>query len=280
MKKFLLAALAVTAVLATAGNGNANPGNISWTVHNMSKSAPWANASLRHWYSSEVDQVCVFCHTPHNAKPSVPLWNKVNPTQTFRMYTSSPTLSPTAKAVTAPGPESLLCLSCHDGRTAINVLHNSTVGVDSGDGSGDKRVKIAGFPLTDPSNPNAQALAMGSLPTFGTPYRANLGKTDSDTYAGYNLMDDHPISFSYTASYGQKGAQYLNDINTVKAQGFRFYGPNRDRMECSTCHDPHADYGLDFDGNPTGSPTGNTKLRPFLVRDNVGSAMCFTCHNK
>ncbi|WP_298440148.1 cytochrome C [Geobacter sp.] len=279
MKRILVGALAAVAIMAAAGKGNAGPGNIRWTVHNLAKTAPWANASNRHFFSSEVDEVCIFCHTPHNAKPAVPLWNKANPTQAFRMYTSSSTLSAEAKRDRQPGPESLLCLSCHDGRTAINVLHNSDIGVDTGDGTGDKRIKFSGLALTDPSNPNNQARAM-NLSFFGTPYRANLGQTDTDRYAGFNLMDDHPISFSYTAAYGQKGSQYLNAIETVKAQGFRFYGPSGDQMECSTCHDPHVDYGLDFDGNPTGSPTGNTKLRPFLVRDNEGSAMCFACHNK
>lgn len=60
------------------------------------------------------NQVCLPCHTPHNAL--VPgeagvLWNHAETTQTFVMYKS-----------TAGQPEgpSKLCLSCHDGVTAID----------------------------------------------------------------------------------------------------------------------------------------------------------------
>lgn len=276
MKRRVLAAVLATGILAVGTLVDAGQGNIRMTVHNMSNIQTFAG---RHFYSDTVEQICVFCHTPHNAQPSVPLWNKVNPTQAFRMYTSSQSLSAAAKAVTAPGPESLLCLSCHDGRTAINVLHNSNVGTPLGN---DKEVSIAGKAATDDGLglPGVQMhIDMGGM---GGTYRANIGKTGEATaaqaYAGNNLMDDHPISFSYSVAQGQKPTA-LKPIETPKAQGFRFYGSNN-RMECSTCHDPHVDYGMDYDGNPTLSPTGNTKLKPFLVRDNVGSAMCLACHNK
>jgi predicted CXXCH cytochrome family protein len=60
------------------------------------------------------NQVCLPCHTPHNALLSGEqnvLWNHAETTQTFVMYKS-----------TAGQPEgpSKLCLSCHDGVTAID----------------------------------------------------------------------------------------------------------------------------------------------------------------
>ncbi len=272
---------------------NAGNQNIRWTVHNLSSTLPkkvvGENEILatldRHWYSVDVDQVCIFCHTPHHAEPAKPLWNKVNPTQTFNMYTSSSTLSSAAKGATAPGPESLLCLSCHDGRTAINVIHNGDVGIDAQPADGGRKViNIEGWGYYNAENPNNQALAM-ELPVFGSAYRANLGRTSTEgdgRFAGSNLMNDHPISFSYAAAQSEKGVAELNPIESAKSAGLRFFGPNRDRMECSTCHDPHVDSGLGYDGLPTGSPTGtgNSALRPFLVRENTGSSMCLACHNK
>lgn len=65
------------------------------------------------------DQVCIFCHTPHNAKTPqlVPLWNHNPTTQTFTLYSSG-----TLNAVPGqPTGASKACLSCHDG----------TIGVDS-----------------------------------------------------------------------------------------------------------------------------------------------------
>lgn len=280
MKKRFLAATVMAAVMAWGAIVNAGPGNIKNTVHNMSNIQP-SGFTERHWYSDETEQICIFCHTPHNAQPAQPLWNKVNPTQAFKMYTSSTTLTTVAKGVTAPGPESLLCLSCHDGRTAINVLHNSSVGEPDGDGH--MKVDIGGWRDTqDPeAPPGFVGVAMNLPEIFGQPYGANLGKVAGDRYAGNNLMDDHPISFSYTAAYDEKvgaGSTALNPIAVPRGQGFRFFGSNN-RMECSTCHDPHVDYGKDYSGNPTFSG-GNTALDPFLVRDNSGSAMCLACHNK
>lgn len=280
MKRILLAAASIAVILGTGAIVNAGPGNITWTVHNMSSSAPFGG---RHWISSDTDQICIFCHTPHNAQPSQPLWNKVisAPGFQFQMYTSSLTLTSTAKAVTAPGAESLLCLSCHDGRTAINVIHNGNVGIDAGGGK--RRLGFTGLGddgYIDSNNPNGQALAMGVMPSiFGTPYEPNIGQTADDTYAGFNLMNDHPISFSYTAAQGEAPTK-LKPIVNAKSQGLKFFGSDN-RMECSTCHDPHVDYGINgATGTATGSPTGNTALRPFLVRDNAGSAMCLACHDK
>lgn len=282
MKKFLLIIMAMAVFIAWGAIVNAGNQNIRWTVHNLSSTVPTGSTIDRHWYSDDTDQVCIFCHTPHHAKPAQPLWNKVNPTQSFNMYTSSSTLSSVAKGVTAPGPESLLCLSCHDGRTAINVIHNGDVGIDAQPADGGSKVlNFAGWGYYNADNPNNQALAM-EITVFGTPYRANIGKTSIDgdgRFAGTNLMDDHPISFSYAAAQSEKGASELNTIESVRSAGLRFFGPNRDRMECSTCHDPHVDSGLGYDGKPTGSG-GNNALRPFLVRENTGSSMCLACHNK
>lgn len=60
-------------------------------------------------------EICIFCHTPHNSLPSSPLWNKDDPGYTYTLYHSS-----TVQAVPGqPDSASILCLSCHDGTTAI-----------------------------------------------------------------------------------------------------------------------------------------------------------------
>jgi len=60
------------------------------------------------------NQVCLPCHTPHNALLSGDdnvLWNHAVTTQTFTMYKAS---------AGQPEAPSKLCLSCHDGVTAID----------------------------------------------------------------------------------------------------------------------------------------------------------------
>jgi predicted CXXCH cytochrome family protein len=83
------------------------------TVHNLSVTGPGTIKA-----SSETE-VCIFCHTPHNSKPSGPLWNRNDPGATYVLYNSS-----TLQAVPGqPDGSSTLCLSCHDGTIALgNVV--------------------------------------------------------------------------------------------------------------------------------------------------------------
>jgi predicted CXXCH cytochrome family protein len=64
-------------------------------------------------------QICLVCHTPHNADVSVtnaPLWNHETTIATFTTYTSA-----TMQATTGqPDASSKLCLSCHDGTVAVD----------------------------------------------------------------------------------------------------------------------------------------------------------------
>jgi len=77
--------------------------------HNLSSTGPGPVKS------STLTEVCVFCHTPHNASPAVPLWNQALSSATYQPYTSS-----TLQAVVGvPTGSSKLCLSCHDGTIAI-----------------------------------------------------------------------------------------------------------------------------------------------------------------
>jgi predicted CXXCH cytochrome family protein len=75
------------------------------------------------------NQVCLPCHVPHNAYPynyndplqKKVLWNHAETQQTFTMYT-------TLNGHTGSGPEgySKMCLSCHDGVTAIDSYGGAT----------------------------------------------------------------------------------------------------------------------------------------------------------
>ena len=111
------------------------------------------------------NQVCLPCHVPHNAYPyqyqdplqQKVLWNHAETTQTFTMYT-------TLSGHTGSGPEgpSKMCLSCHDGVTAIDsygggtgtivIAGGAALGTDL---SNDHPIGIA-YPTNDPGyNPPA-----------------------------------------------------------------------------------------------------------------------------
>ncbi len=87
-------------------------GEISKTVHNLSATGP---GTIK---APGVGDICVFCHTPHSGSTSRALWNRDLPPLTYNLYASS-TLEATLKQ---PTGASRLCLSCHDGTTALGSL--------------------------------------------------------------------------------------------------------------------------------------------------------------
>ena len=265
-QKTIVLILLAAGVLATS-RAMAGVGNVSNTKHNFKVGG--VSQVYTAQAGSGADQVCVFCHTPHNAGSPQLLWNKANNSApTFRLYTSSPTLtSATRNSVLDSNSPSLLCLGCHDGKTAMNILHSSTVGVDAATAG------AVGYPagsmLIPTSNSGATPLVMpaGQWNPLLEAYdpSMNLGMSGGAT-DGLNLTDDHPIGFSYTNAYAQETSGGLYNSAGMDSR-IRFFGATK-KVECSTCHDPHVD------------TTANPDLKPFLVKSNVGSGLCLTCHNK
>ena len=96
-------------------------GAIQGSAHDFSVLG-WANG-----------EICLPCHTPHNADTTVtdaPLWNHQLTTATFTLY-SSPTMDSTPEQ---PRGASKICLSCHDGTIAMDSYgNNSGVNFITGD---------------------------------------------------------------------------------------------------------------------------------------------------
>lgn len=69
-------------------------------------------------------EICLPCHTPHNAKQGVdnlvPLWNHDVTATVFTLYTS-PTGTLDAGALGQPAGVSKACLSCHDGTVGLDA---------------------------------------------------------------------------------------------------------------------------------------------------------------
>ncbi len=154
--------------------------------------------------TSNTTEVCVHCHTPHNAVSTVvPLWNRTSgPNTNFTPY-SSTTLSPSAQAILTnpytPSPISMACLVCHDGTVANQW---SPGGPSSGPASG---------------VPIVYSGAMGAAANFGT-----------------NLADDHPVSVPLAGAFAVKPTGYYNasqDPTVVRL----FSGD----VECASCHNAH-----------------------------------------
>ncbi len=101
--------LALALVALAAGSAGAQ---IERTVHNL------AAANIKLHGDSKSVGVCIFCHTPHDARPTSGLWNRNLQALTYKLYESS-----TMQAqVSQPNGSSRLCLSCHDGILALSNM--------------------------------------------------------------------------------------------------------------------------------------------------------------
>ena len=98
--------------------------SISSTKHNLSISGPGTVKA-----NSE-NQICIFCHTPHNSSPRKPLWNRNDPGASYILYNSS-TLNASPGQ---PDGSSILCLSCHDGTIALGNVISRTADISFGGG--------------------------------------------------------------------------------------------------------------------------------------------------
>jgi predicted CXXCH cytochrome family protein len=236
-------------------------------------------------------EVCVFCHTPHGGNTELSqstywnstgynntsnngsflLWNRALanlPSSGYATYQSS-TLDVNTGQVRA---YSLMCMSCHDGVSALNVMTNPP--------NESASFWFGTDPYNHPVNGGAPDYGLTRFPFPGsTEYRIvdkcvdcgmNVGDMDlSGSNSTINLANDHPVSFDYLGTHPDVTAGGLKDPSTIDSTLRLFPNPSSGTLtsvECSTCHNPHE--------------WGAGPQKPFLVMSNDGSALCLACHIK
>ncbi len=267
MKKQLLALLVFagfTALSAGMAFASAAPGaGIVGSVHDFRGKSGMGKATAE-------TRVCVFCHTPHHAllssmteagggtatSPSyLPLWSHSVNAESFTPYYSAlynGVVSQTMRADDVLVGPSRLCMSCHDGVTAVDAYYNNfTAGTAVVDGG--------------PDGNNFLHIAVGR---------------DSGTYS---VSRSHPMGFDLKAFIaGPNATGYVSALldNVYKGNtngpkvSTRLYDPTGSGtvgyMTCATCHDVH---------NKLNVPEAT--VNPYLtLAPQTDSALCLTCHNK
>jgi predicted CXXCH cytochrome family protein len=106
----LFGTLLLAACAAAAGTKT----SIVNTKHNLSVSG---SGEIR---SMTETQVCIFCHSSHNASSEGPLWNHETTPRQFQTYNRSTMVGNPE----APNGATKLCLSCHDGTVAVGAVRS------------------------------------------------------------------------------------------------------------------------------------------------------------
>lgn len=248
MKHLLIALTILVLVPGLALAQGGKQGQVLNTRHNLSSQS----TNTTHAAAGQTEEVCIFCHTPHNAAAApvytgaqlIPLWNHTTTTATFTVYSSSTMEA----AVGQPAGASRACLSCHDGTIAVGsvlYIYNGTP------------------PITMTGNVNG------------------AGQLTGAALMGTDLSNDHPISFNYATH--QTTDPSLNPATTaLPANGPYPAGSTVNylliggQLECGSCHLVH---GLPPGFVPT-APDTAASFQPILAASKYDSKLCTSCHIK
>jgi len=192
MKKAFIITLALMFVVT----GMAIAG-IRGSKHDLSSSG---NQNTR---STNIDRLCVFCHTPHagDTTAPAPLWNRSagSTTWTNTSAYSSSTLDGSSYGMSSyPTSISGACLTCHDGNVGDETLLN-------GPGSGT---------------------------TSSVTWQNDVFSTVANLNDGSGLQNDHPIGVNMEAVNAVDDEIY----NTPQDTTLQLFNG---LIECATCHAVH-----------------------------------------
>ena len=203
--KFVAAVAIVTAVsqgVVMAATGVKN------SPHDFTTAA-W-NADITHGTNAAAKEMCLPCHIPHHSNKTIGyLWNHQVPDATlFTVWTNA-----------VLGSESLTCLGCHDGVTALDNFSGTTNGTTQMTGDA-----VIGRDLTD-SHPIG--VDYGTSTRYATPVYTNGGwfvKSQWTSSRGLSLGANKRIQCTscHTPHSNDKG-DFLNVDNTGSHL-------------CATCH--------------------------------------------
>lgn len=299
---FALASWQERSPAADFPTGFSNIGGVANTRHNLTQNSTSPNVAAAMITSrNNYGEVCVYCHTPHGASTTaagakLPLWNRTIANTTFTAYSAlnSTTITQT---ITQPGVNSIACLTCHDGQTAIDSIINmpgsrkysaaaqsthQEAFLDAWTVPAGYNGSLSGSHFALASNPSSGS-GTGCLACHTPPGGIEVATDFTAFNIGTDLRNDHPVGITFPSGNPDfnpttgtlAGAKYFdaNGNSRMDKGEVRLYDTGDGyEVECATCHDPH--------GVPSGGP-GSPMIPTFMrVANNSGSTLCLTCHVK
>lgn len=209
---------------------------------------------------------CIYCHSPHNALSSTPLWNQTLSTQ---QYTINQGAAQSPSTPTSVGQSSMLCLSCHDGTVAVG----QTVGIGT--------LKMIGA-LTD----NMGTKLQGSHP-FSIQPQINDAPNLVSTLAASHVTKDPAVLLIKNNIECSTCHDVHNQYRDLRSQNFLVRNNSESKL-CFACHDIGARTVNGRDNSLTAWPTSVHAMATAAAvapkaglggYTNVSDFACSTCHS-
>ncbi len=233
-------------------NMNVFGGSILHTKHNLSLTGPGPIKSTIE------EEICIFCHTPHNARRDIPyLWNRFDSTANYIPYQSS-TLHAT---VGQPAGASKLCLSCHDGTVALGALISEFL-----------EVPFAGGIRFIPEGPSKLATDLSDDHPVSFLYNINLAISSGELLDPSSLPPEVKLDSS-----GQMQCTACHDPHD-DTNGKFLVKPNNYSGLCTICHQKN---GWSLSSHSTSNAAWNgagSDPWPHTPYDTVSENGCENCH--
>ncbi len=239
--------------------------SVVYSKHNLSITGPGEIKALTE------DRICVFCHTPHNANPYTPLWNRNFSSANYILYGSS-TLS--ARPGQPSGP-TRLCLSCHDGTIALGEVLSEDSRIQMTRELTANRRSYLDTDISDdhpvcfnyydamPNDEMAQRVPVG-LKTYDWDniHCTTCHDPHDNTYGNFLVMDNNYSALCVLCHDNKAGWALSAHANSEKIQVRETTAKTVAEWGCEGCHTPHG----------AGGPK---RLLSHLAEEEV----CYRCHD-
>ena len=264
-----LPCLLLVAFVTVIGPGMAEAGSLPGTGINGSlHDIGYLGAVFNHYAQDDYQRTCIFCHTPHNAQPAntgvPPLWNRADSAVNLTPYAwAAPANLPIAfNADPLVGP-SRLCMSCHDGVTAVD---------SHGPFTGSAQGHLEGATLL--SSPGRYIDNLSAIHPIGFLYQDAMDARPGELIDPSNCYIDRVPSGAAAQAISTRDRLASNFTYRTKKIVDTLYGGY---VTCASCHDAHNTENAVNDAalsNPGYIPNY------FVWAREQNSALCLSCHVK
>lgn len=225
--------------------------SISNSPHNLSAGGPGTI------HAATEQQICIFCHTPHNASLTRPLWNRNIPLNAYQIYTSRSLQALPGQ----PTGSSKLCLSCHDGTIALGSVLSRNQPISM----------VGGITTLPPGKSNLGTDLSDDHPVsfrYDSALASRNTKVKDPAILPSAVHLDYNSELQCTSCHDAHNNQYGKFLvmdnsqsqlcNSCHQQGMTNIPPHD---QCASCHQQHS------------APSGPFLLTGITVRDT-----CLQCH--